>query len=183
MVVASEPWSLTSASPMTVAPRVVAVDVAVGDAVGEENEGVAGLEAELAVDEFGAGDDAEEEIAVGQFGGAVLVQIERRRVAGVDVLDDARVGIETAEEQRHELRLRQILFQRQIELRDERGRIGIALGENAKRHLQPGHHQAGGDAFAADVADDEVHLSVRGGWRSRSSRRSPCGTARSCRRR
>src|SRR5205085_2509911 len=129
-------------------------------AVGEEDERVAGVEAEPAAEEVRARDDAEDEVGLAELLDRVLADPQRRRVPGVRVLDRPRGGVEAAGEERHELRLRQRLLERGVQLRHQDRRRRIVLAEDAERGLEAGHHQPRGDPLAADVADDEVDLAV-----------------------
>jgi hypothetical protein len=69
-------------------------------------------------------------------------------------------GSSTPGDHRDELRGRGLRRQCQVDVAHQVGRPRIGAGEDGERRGQARHHQRGGDAFAADVGDDEVDAAV-----------------------
>ncbi len=111
---------------------LASIVLGLGHTIGKEHQGIAGSQLQLVLTEVGTCDDAEHEVGLAELFDPVSADPERRRVSGVGVLDHAGGQIETAEKKSHELRLRQGVLQRVIELRDENGRRRIVPAEDAE---------------------------------------------------
>jgi hypothetical protein len=129
-----------------------------GDAVGVEDEGVAGVDGALAqfaiplfenAEDGGGGVEAVDRI--------VTAEDERGRMAAIDVAETAGGGVVIGQEERGEGTVRSVLGE---ELVDDTKNIFQAILRDgalaAEIGLQIGHEESGGDAFAGDVADDEA---------------------------
>jgi hypothetical protein len=129
-----------------------------GDAVGIENEGVAGVDglfAQFAVPLFENAEDGGG--GVEAVDGIVAAEDECGRMAAIDVAEAAAGNVVVGEEERGERAVGRVLRE---ELVDDAKNIFQAIVRDgalaAQIGLQVGHEQRSGDAFAGNVADDET---------------------------
>src|SRR5580704_9266282 len=128
-----------------------------GDAVGVEDEGVAGVDglfAQFAVPLF---EDAEDGGGgVEAVDGIVAAEDERGRMAAVDVAEAAGGNVVVGEKERGERAVGRVLREKLVDGAQNIFEAIVGDGALAAQvGLQICHEQRGGDAFAGNVADDE----------------------------
>ena len=101
-------------------------------AIGKDHQRIARHQLYRAIVVLGAADDAEDKVGLTKLLDGIVLDQQRRRMTGVRVFDHARSRVEPAEEQGDEFGLRQVLFQRHIQLHHQLRRPGIVLGEDSK---------------------------------------------------
>ena len=143
------------------APLLVVVSHGFADAVGVEEQEVAGLEGDGLFDVGGEGEEANNGAAGLEADDLVPAQDHRRVVAGVDALEAARPGIVGGEEEGGVAVRRRGFVDQHVDLVHELGEIaGSVEGDAAERGAEAGHEERGGDAFAGDVTDGEAEAAV-----------------------
>ena len=134
-----------------------------GDAVGEGEEDVAGVDGESGLVVGGAGEEAD--YCSGGFernGGAVAEDV-RGVVSGVDVGEEAGGGVVFGVEEGGVAVGGGGVVDEAIDLGDEGGeRTLLQAGDAAEAGAEAGHEEGGGDAFAGDVAEGDGE--ARWGW-------------------
>ncbi len=129
-----------------------------GDAVGVEDESVAGMDgafAQFAIPLFENAEDGGG--GVEAVDGIIAAENECGRMAAIDVAKAAGGDVVVGEEERGERTVGSVLGK---ELVDDTKNIFQAILRDgalaAEIGLQIGHEESGGDAFAGDVADDQA---------------------------
>ena len=129
-----------------------------GDAVGVEDQGVAGVDsafAQFAIPFFENAEDGGG--GVEAVDGIVAAKDERGRMAAIDVAETAGGGVVIGQEERGEGTVRSVLRE---ELVDDTKNIFQAVLRDgalaAEVGLEVGHEESGGDALAGNVSDDEA---------------------------
>jgi hypothetical protein len=128
-----------------------------GDAVGVEDERLAGVDGAFAQFAVPCFEDAEDGGGgLEAVDGIVAPQNERGRMAAIDIAEAAAGNVVVGEEKRGEGAVGRVLREELVD--DAKNIFQAIVGDGAlaaQIGLQVGHEQRGGDAFAGDVADDK----------------------------
>ena len=131
--------------------------VGVGEAVGVEHQGVAGLELERVVGEVGVGLEAEQQARpAGRLDRPVGAQEQRQRVAAGGHREPRGGLVELEPRVGGGAELGSLFEQRLVELREDLARAVLADRDGAQRVARESGERSRLRSLAADVADDDV---------------------------
>ena len=134
--------------------------VRLDDAVGVQEQRVAGLQDGLLLLVGHAGHQAERHAAGAQLLGAVGGLDVGQVVAGVGEAEVAGLGVEHAVEAGDEHLLRHVGAEVLVDALERLARLDEPLRGGAQHAAGGGHHERGGHALVGDVADDEADLAA-----------------------
>ncbi len=138
------------------APLFVGGGHGFGDAVGEGDEDVSGLQENAGTGVRGVGDEADDGAGGLEVDDLRAAKNDGRVVAGVDVGEDAGLGVELGIEEGRVAVGGGGLVDEPVDVAHEGGEVaGLEERGRAQAGTEAGHQERGGDALAGDVAEGE----------------------------